>query len=107
MFRSSSKIHWRKSLVALSIWLAILSLLATIHADVFEQEDHPLRAIIASPFERIFLPNLHPVKLSTLLSAQEARTDGDIKQDSPLYIFMIDLSLSMLEQQGSNQGVAQ
>lgn len=84
------------------ICLAFLSLLATLHADVFEQEDDPILGLIQRPVDRLL--GEAEVKLSEIASSRHlaqgpsvsvaSETSGE--RPKPLYVFGIDLSKSMV-----------
>ncbi len=85
----------KEPLKALTVWIAILSLLATIHADVFEQEEDPLSALIMKPLERIRSSATAPVPLSSLLTP----ATEELEHKDAIYVFALDVSESMKEQQ--------
>lgn len=85
------------ALMGLSLWLAILGILATLNADVFEQVDGSVWSFLTLSFERLLSEEPDRIPLSSLLGEPRqslaARPAG-----SPLYVFALDVSGSMAEQ---------
>lgn len=99
----SRLVNVKEAIMGFSIWLAILSLFASINANVFGQEDEPLLGIISSPLSRIFRPTPQPISLTGLLQPKPPNqlipvVQSEIKSDNEpaLYIFALDVSRSML-----------
>lgn len=101
-WKSVKKVSATTALSGLSLWLAIFSLFASMHADVFEQEENRLAAMSTLPFKRLFNADLPPINLSTLLPGFPS-----IKNDTarPLYIFILDTSKSMEETKVSTEEI--
>src|SRR4051794_21915539 len=93
----------RDAFVPFTIWLAILSLLATVHADVFEQERVPIGALFTAPIQRLNRWQ-SPESLSLLLPSSNLPSGHGRKPS--LYIFMIDVSSSMTWSRVSKQEMA-
>lgn len=78
-------------LKGLTLWLAILAILVTLHADVFEQHTEPVVALLALPFESLERRAPPRISLSSLLPSLEE----PVSTGKPLYIFALDVSKSM------------
>lgn len=81
----------RGSFMSLSFWIAVVSVLVTLHADIFEQEDSPISASLQKPFKE-FRDLFTEISLSDLLRASDSPTDSS---KSPLYVFALDKSLNL------------
>lgn len=86
-------------LMGLSLWLAILAILVTIHSDVFEQAENRPWALIELPWLRLWHPEPPTIPLSSLMP----EGSSDQVTTSPLYIFAIDVSASMAAQDVSER----
>ena len=99
-------------IIGLTIWLAVLSVLLTIHSDIFEQEQHPMWAILTKPISRLIAPAPSPVNLSALLTPKPAedtktQSDSQIAPPNPLYVFALDVSASMSQRKAQKEEVAE
>lgn len=104
---SLKRFRRKEALDKLAFWVAIFSLLATMHADVFEQEDNRLASVFLSPLSRL-VPYSRKPDLSSLLAVRSSGASSKDKGNgSPLYVFMFDVSQSMREQEVSEQEVGQ
>jgi len=103
---------WKKRIkepvAGLSIWLAILGILVTMHADIFEQADNRFLALFKYPFERVFSQEPPGIDLSTVLGSTHlgAGGTGNDSDAEALFIFALDLSASMTSRVLSEEEVA-
>jgi len=88
----------REPVVLLSITLATLSILLSIHADVFEQYPRPLTAALWEPWSCLFSSSPDPINLSSLLNTESGAQALAASNNNPLYIFVLDVSKTMLMQ---------
>src|SRR5262245_53720824 len=74
----------REPLKGFTIWFGILSLLLTLHSDIFEQDAHPAIAMMAEPLARLFSPRPSPIDLSSLLNPRPSDPADNLPSYTPL-----------------------
>jgi hypothetical protein len=114
-FRHLVNITATDALTGLSLGLAVLSLFASMHTDVFEQEENRVGSMVTLPFQRLCNTDLPSTSLQALLPGFSSSTAGlstDLQPSTespspatgstgppspepPLYIFILDVSKSM------------
>ncbi|MEN3332748.1 MAG: hypothetical protein V7641_2113 [Blastocatellia bacterium] len=117
IFERLTSIEFKEIIIGLSIGLAFVSLFFSIHSDIFAQDEERLSAYVYKPWQRIISSTQPPIELSSLLTprvsqqisvpnnSQPAILSKD--KDTPLYIFAIDVSSSMMDQSVSSDELTQ